>query len=317
MLVLTADDILSLAPMPRVITCLEDAFRKDWIVPPRQVADLPGGEGQRLLLSMAAFDPSGSGAVKLATVFPDNRTKSLPSIQAALVVFSETGTPIALLDGAIVTQLRTGAASALASSFLSRQDSAHLVVIGTGALAPYMVLAHCTARRIKRVSIWGRRRANAASTVESIRELVPDVAVDVSKSLENSVATADIVCCATRSSTPILEGRWLSPGTFVDLVGSFSPACRESDDDVVLRSRIFVDTSEGAFTEAGDILDPLARGVITKDKIEGDLFDLVRGRVKGRRLEDEILLFKSVGVAIEDLAVAQLIVAAAWRLPHQ
>jgi len=310
MLNLTAVEIRSLASMPRLVNCLEEAFRKDWVVPSRQVAELPGGSDRRLLLSMPAFDLRGGGAVKLATVFPDNRSKGLPTIQAAIVVFSETGTPIALLDGTTVTQLRTGAASALASRYLSRPDSVHLVVIGTGALAPYMALAHCTVRPIKRVSVWGRRIENAVSAVESIRAWLPGVAVDVSETLERSVAMADIVCCATRSSTPILKGQWLSPGTFVDLVGSFSPACRESDDDVVLRSRIFVDTYEGALMEAGDILDPLARGVITKASIDGDLSELVRGRVKGRGLEEEIILFKSVGTAIEDLAVARMIVAA-------
>jgi ornithine cyclodeaminase/alanine dehydrogenase-like protein (mu-crystallin family) len=310
MRILAAEAIRSLAPMQRVISCLEEAFRNDWVVPPRQVVQLPGSADRRLFLSMPAFDLRGRGAVKLVTLLPENPAKGLPTIQAALVVFSETGTPIALLDGTMVTQLRTGAASALASKYLSRPDSAHLVVIGTGALAPYMAMAHCTVRPIKSISVWGRRTANAVSTVESIRALVDGIAVEVSESLEKSVAMADIVCCATRSSTPILEGRWLRLGTFVDLVGSFTRSCRESDDDVVLRSRIFVDTYEGAFTEAGDVLDPLARGVITKDKIVGDLSDLVRGRVKGRGLEEEIILFKSVGTAIEDLAVAQMIVAA-------
>jgi alanine dehydrogenase len=311
MLTLNAEAIRSLAPMPAVINCLEEAFRKDWVVPPRQVVELPGGSDQHLFLSMPAFDLRGGGAVKLATLLPDNRAKGLPVIQAAIVVFSEAGTPIALLDGTVLTRLRTGAASALASKYLSRADSARLVVIGTGALAPYMAVAHCTARRIDQISVWGRRTAHAASTVESIRALIPEIAVEVTESLEKAVATADIVCCATRSSTPILKGQWLRRGTFVDLVGSFSPTCRESDDDVVLRSRIFVDTYEGAFAEAGDVLDPLARGVITKDTIEGDLFDLVRGRIKGRDLDEEIIVFKSVGTAIEDLAVARMVVAAA------
>jgi ornithine cyclodeaminase/alanine dehydrogenase-like protein (mu-crystallin family) len=302
MLILSAEEIRSLAPMHRLVCCLEEAYREDWVVPPRQVAEIPSSVEGGLFLSMAAFDLQGRGAIKLVTLIQENRAKALPTSQGVIVVFSETGTPIALLDGTMVTRLRTGAASGLASKYLSRPDSAHLLVIGTGALAPYMALAHCTVRSIKRVSVWGRRRVNAVSTGESIRTLVPEIVVEVAESLERSVPTADIVCCATRRSTPILEGRWLRPGTFVDLVGSFSPSCRESDDDAVLRSRIFVDTYEGAFTEAGDILDPLARGVITKDKIDGDLFDLVRGRVKGRGLEEEIFLFKSVGTDIEDLA---------------
>jgi ornithine cyclodeaminase len=131
--------------------------------------------------------------------------------------------------------------------------------------------------------------------------------------LAEQVGSAAIVCCATRASTPILEGKWLKPGTFVDLVGSFSPVMREADDDVVRRSRIFVDTREGALAEAGDILDPLNRGVITADDVQGDLFDLVRGRTAGRASTTEITLFKSVGTAIEDAAAAQLIVSTANR----
>lgn len=267
--------------------------------------------GERLLLAMPAFDRDGAGVVKLATVFPDNQSQGMPTIQAAIIVFSERGTPIALLDGTIVTQLRTGAASALASRYLSRADSAHLVIIGTGALAPMMAAAHCTVRGITRVSVCGRSTERASLTAAAISALVgPNVEVVVSSSLEQTVASADIVSCSTSSPTPVLAGKWLKPGTFVDLVGSFSPKKREADDDVVLRSRIFVDTFEGALTEAGDLLDPLARGIIDRERIEGELADLVCGRAQGRNSDDEIILFKSVGTALEDLAAAQMIVAA-------
>jgi ornithine cyclodeaminase len=264
---------------------------------------------------MPAFDAEGGGVVKLATVFPDNPANELPTIQAAIVVFSKTGAPIALLDGAIVTKLRTGAASALASTYLSREDSARLAMFGTGALTPYMVLAHCAARPITRVSICGRHPQRATATAAAVRAIVgTHIEVLVPQSIEKAVAAADIVSCATSSANPVLAGKWLKPGTFVDLVGSFSPAKRETDDDVVLRSRIFVDTFEGAFSEAGDILDPIKRGVIDRNRVEGELTDLVCGRATGRANPEEITLFKSVGTAIEDLAASQLIVAAAARI---
>jgi ornithine cyclodeaminase len=261
---------------------------------------------------MPAFNPNGDGVVKIATVFPDNQVRGLPTIQASIVVFSQTGTPVALLDGAVVTRLRTGAASALASNYLSRVDSSHLVIIGTGALAPSMAAAHCAARPIEKISVWGRRHERADEAAAAIRALVSrDIEVSVALSLETSVRDADIISCSTSSPTPVFSGKWLRPGTFVDLVGSFSPTKREADDDAVMRSRIFVDTFEGALTEAGDLLDPLARQVITRGRIEGELADLVCGRVKGRKNRDEITLFKSVGTAIEDLAAAQLVVARA------
>ena len=311
MRVLGACEISALAPMSRLIECLRDTFRDLPNAPARQMASIPGGNGDRLLLYMPAFDGRGRGIVKLVTIFPDNRDESLPTIQAALLVFSETGAPIALLDGAMVTRLRTGAASALASTYLSRADSAHLLVIGTGALAPYMALAHSTVRPIRRVTVAGRREEGARKTAAEVRSLVGgDIEVEIATALPDAAATADIITCATSSARPVLAGKWLRPGTFVDLVGGFSPAKREADDEVVLRSRLFVDTFEGALAEAGDLLQPLERGLIGRDRIEGELSDLVSGRATGRRGADEIILFKSVGTAIEDLAAAKLIVAA-------
>jgi ornithine cyclodeaminase len=260
---------------------------------------------------MPAFDRGGGGVIKLATVFPENGGRGLPTIQAVLVVFAETGSPVALLDGAMVTRLRTSAASALASSYLSRTNSEHLLVVGTGALAPYMALAHCTVRPIRRVSVAGRREERAIDTAAEIRSLVAGVEVDVAASLEEAVPAADIISCATSTAQPVLAGRWLRPGAFVDLVGSFSPAKREVDDDTVLRSRLFVDTFEGALAEAGDLLQPLERGLIGRERIEAELADLVSGRASGRRGPHEIILFKSVGTAVEDHAAAKLIVAAA------
>lgn len=317
MRVFGAEEIRQLAPMPRLIECLRTAFTEGYSVPPRQVADIPGGKGGRLLLYMPVFDAEGGGAVKLATVFPDNDTEAHPTIQAALIVFSRIGRPVAVLDGAMVTRLRTGAASALASTYLSRPDSAHLLVVGTGALAPYMALAHCVARPISQVSVWGRRQERTMATAAEIGTLVGrQVSVRGVSSLEEGARAADIICSATSSVQPLLEGKWVRRGAFVDLVGSFSPARRESDDEMVRCSRIFVDTFEGALAEAGDLLDPLKRGVISRERIEGELADLVSGRVTGRCHEREIILFKSVGSAIEDLAAARMIVAAAgesWR----
>jgi alanine dehydrogenase len=301
--------------MARLIDSLADAFAQEWSAPARQVVSVPGGAA-RSFLSMPAFDGRGAGAVKLLSSFPDNPQRGLPAIQGVLVVFSQTGAPIACLDGGMVTRLRTGAASALASKYLSRADSANLLLIGTGALAPYMALGHCAARPINRIAVWGRRRERTQSAIEAITALLPPtVSVVAAEQLEEAVAGADIITCATCSPTPILRGRWLRPGTFVDLVGSFSPTRRESDDEVISRARIFVDTRAGAFAEAGDILDPLGRGVIDKDRILGDLADLVHGRSRGRTHPEEITLFKSVGTAIEDLAAAQLIVAATINEP--
>jgi alanine dehydrogenase len=315
MRILNAKTIHSLVKVPEMVNALERAFREECRVPSRQIFAMPGREAGRLLLSMQAFDERGQGMVKLVTLLPDNHLRGWPTIQGVIVLFTKTGTPSAVLDGGAVTKLRTAASSALASKYLSREDSNHLVVIGTGALAPYMALAHRAVRPIQQISVWGRRPDRAEVTAAAIRSTVnPGTSVVVPELLDLAITSADIVSCATSSAIPVLAGKWLNPGTFVDLVGSFSPSKRESDDEVVRRSRIFVDTREGALAEAGDLLDPIARGVISEAKIEGELSDLVRGRVKGRVSEREIILFKSVGTAIEDLAAAQLIVAAADKV---
>lgn len=308
MRVLDGDEIRQRVSMPQLIERLRNAFAAGFVAPARQFAQIPGGTGERLLLSMPAFSQDGQGAVKLVTIIPDNSRRGLPTIHAALVVFSQTGAPAAVLDGAMVTRLRTGAASALAASYLARADSSHLLIIGTGALAPYMALGHCSARPIRRVSVSGRDERRAQATAAEIRSLVGEsVEVGVVTSLQPAVAAADIITCATSSTEPLVAGKWLRAGTFLDLVGSFLPSRREVDDEAVLRSRLFVDTVEGALAEAGDLLDPMRRGVIDRSRIEGELADLVCGRVRGRTGPEEITLFKSVGTAIEDLAAAQLI----------
>jgi ornithine cyclodeaminase len=311
MRVIDADEVLARAPLPVLVDCLEAAFRGRTQVPQRQILTPPGGAGDRHFFIMPAFAEDGTTAVKLITYLPENVRRKLPTIQAAIVVFSAEGVPLGLVDGTMVTRLRTAAASALASKYLSRADSRRLALAGTGALAPWMAAAHAAVRPIERIDVWGRRPERAQATVEAIRPLVgPGVDLRATSSFEAAVRDADIVSCATSSTTPVLEGRWLTPGAFVDLVGSFTPEARESDDEAVRRSRLFVDTLDGALAEAGDLIGPIGRGVIGRERVEGELADLVQGRVDGRRSAGEITLFKSVGTAIEDLAAARLILAA-------
>lgn len=310
MRVVNADEVQALTSMSRLIECLREAFRQGAHVPRREAFRAQENNSERLFIVMPAFDVEGGGVVKLATFFPDNASRGVPVVQATIVVFSRDGRPEAVLDGTIVTKLRTAAASALASSFLSREDSENLVVFGTGALAPYMAMAHCAARPIRRISICGRQAERVNATVAVVRRLIDrDIEVLGVAPAEEAVRNADIVSCATSSSTPVFAGEWLKPGTFVDLVGSFSPLKREADDEAIRRSRIFVDTLDGALAEAGDLLDPLRRGIIPRNRIEAELRDLVCGRALGRVETAEITLFKSVGTALADLAAAQLIVA--------
>jgi ornithine cyclodeaminase/alanine dehydrogenase-like protein (mu-crystallin family) len=241
-------------------------------------------------------------------VFPDNARAGKPSVYGSyLLMAGATGEPLAVFDGAALTAWRTAAASALAARYLAREDAAHLVMIGAGALAPHLVRAHSAVRPIRRVTLWNRTHSRAISTAFALA--AAGIETEVADDLEAAVREADIVSCATLSAEPLVRGAWLRKGVHVDLVGAFTPKMREADDDAIRRARVYVDVRDTAAKGSGDIAIPLKRKIIAAGDIQGDLAELCQGRAKGRRRKDEITLFKSVGTAIEDLAAARLV----WR----
>jgi ornithine cyclodeaminase len=270
-----------------------------------------GGDGAgKTLLLMPAWRADGSLGVKLVTVVADNAVRSLPAVHACYLLFdANTGVPRALLDGTELTLRRTGAASALAATYLARSDATRLLMVGTGALATHVVLSHAGIRPLKAVRIWGRRVEKAREVVAALKAIVGHgFSVELCDDLESGVAWADIISCATLSSTPLIEGRWLRPGQHLDLIGAFRPDMREADDVALTRADLYVDTRAGALAEAGEFVQGFAAGVITPAQVRGELSELVRGIVPGRIDDTAITLFKSVGTAIEDLAAAELAV---------
>jgi ornithine cyclodeaminase/alanine dehydrogenase-like protein (mu-crystallin family) len=307
--IITADDINRVLGYEVLIDALAAAFRSDISTPQRHhhMIPQPGGSEAKLLL-MPAWTNSGERLLgcKVVSVFPDNVKAGKPSVFGTYLLLSgDTGETLAVMDGTALTTWRTACASALAARYLARTDASHLLMIGAGALAPHLVRAHCTVRPIRRVTLWNRTRSRAVSTAFALSAagIEPVIADD----LEAAVREADIVSCATLASEPLVRGAWLKKGAHVDLVGAFTPQMRESDDAAVRRARIYLDTRAGPPKGAGDIAIPLRRRVIALKDIQGDLFDLCRGKVKGRRKAGEITLFKSVGTAIEDLAAAMLV----------
>ncbi|HEX3408460.1 MAG TPA: ornithine cyclodeaminase family protein [Caulobacteraceae bacterium] len=289
----------------RLIEALRSAFAAGGGAPARQIVRL-GDEGA--LLAVMPVWRDRFGAVKLATLTPGNPSRGLPTIQALVVLFdARTGTPLAVADGAEITRRRTAAASALAADYLALPDAERLAMIGAGALAPHMIRAHCAVRPIAAVDIWARDPQRAAAVASAVARALPEVEINAVAHPESAVGGADLVCCATSASSPVLRGAWLRAGAHVDLVGSFSPDAREADDEVVRGARIFVDTREGALAEAGDLIQPLARGAIVPPDIAGELSDLCAGRAIGREGEGQVTVFKSVGAALEDLVAAQLL----------
>lgn len=262
------------------------------------------------LLLMPAWSDGDSGAigVKLVTVMPGNRERGRETVNSIYAVFDRaSGAPLAVIDGDALTVRRTAASSLLAARFLARPDACNLLIVGTGRLAPYMARAHCAARNVKRLRVWGRNGEGAQTLAQTLRdEGLPALAVD---DLESAVRDSHIISCATTATVPIIKGAWLAAGTHLDLVGGFRRSMREADDAAVARSRIYVDTYAGVLKEAADIAEPLARGIIAREQVRGELAELVAGSVAGRGTADEITLFKSVGTALEDLAAARLLLA--------
>lgn len=303
---LDAKAVADALPYAQLIEALRAAFASDVDVPLRAHHDVPvpGGRNGTLLL-MPAWTRGASLGVKIATVFPDNAGRDLPAVFASYFLMNAvTGAPIAVLDGTELTVRRTAAASALASTYLSRANASTLLMVGTGNLAPHLVAAHATARPVKQVIIWGRRPEAARKLADKLAGTVRHI--EVTEDLEAAARQADIISCATLADQPLIRGDWLQPGQHLDLVGAFRPDMGEADREAMRRSDIYVDTRVGACSEAGEIVQAIADGTISERDIRGELSELARGVVPGRDNDEQITLFKSVGTALEDLAAAEL-----------
>lgn len=306
MLFLNDDTVNKSLDFPKLIEALMVAFRQPFVAPNRTHVTIPTTGRPATLLMMPAWQTTAYLGVKLATVFPDNATFNQPSVYANYVLMhGKTGQPLCMIAGRSLTLWRTSAASGLAASFLARKDSQHFLMIGAGALAPYFIRCYASLFPLQQVSIWNRTTQHAEALAQSLEHL--PLSIHVATDLPAAVAEADLISSATLTQQPLIQGSWLTPGTHVDLVGGYTPTMREADDAVIQRSRVYVDTMYGALHEAGDIMQPIQKGLLTPTQIAGDLFGLCTGQARGRQHAQEITLFKSVGAAIEDLAAAILV----------
>jgi alanine dehydrogenase len=307
MRVLGPSEVVAALDFSALVEALRGMFRSGDVVAPqrhRYTIDVPGGAPGSLLI-MPAWQAGRHIGVKLLTIFPGNAARDSASLMGQyLLLDASTGKPVAMFDGPALTARRTAAASALAASYLARPDSERLLMVGAGALASHLIQAHASVRPICNVLVWSRNPDRAARLARRLTQRALNVAP--TDDLQRAVNGAHVICCATPAHEPLLKGHWLPLGVHVDLVGGYTPAMREVDDDTMRRARIFVDSRDGALAEAGDIVQPIASGAIAADDIAGDLFDLTRGDRAGRRFHDQITVFKSVGLALEDLAAAKL-----------
>ena len=315
MRVISADDVDRTLAHGELVEALRRTFAEGVVAPTRHhhTIERPGASDGTLLLMPAWTDftaragaAGGYVGVKVVTVNPGNNARGKPAVMGIyFLADGETGEPLALIDGQALTVWRTACASALAASYLARQDAARMAMIGAGKLAPHLIRAHAAVLPIREVEIWNRN-------FETARRLAAELdggglSVRATEDRESAIRSADLVSAATISGVPLIEGSWLPEGVHVDLVGAFTPQLRESDDEAVRRATLFVDTFDGALKEGGDLVQPLAAGVISRDDVKADLAMLTRGEHPGRRDAREITLFKSTGTALEDFSAGCLV----------
>ncbi|MGH7681059.1 MAG: ornithine cyclodeaminase family protein [Candidatus Eiseniibacteriota bacterium] len=307
-------DVPRLLPMaacvPLMAEALKSLARGDADQPLRSVIRLPGRNGFLGTMPACVGPPLTTG-VKVITVFPGNHGTPLDSHQGAVLLFdSDRGSLLAILDATSITEIRTAAASGAATDALARPDAQTLAILGSGVQASGHVAAMRAVRPISKVSVWSRdvKRARAFAEAESARH---GILVEAFAQAEDAVRGADIVCTVTSAAEPVLQGAWLSPGTHVNAVGACIPTHRELDTAAVARSRVFVDRRESALHEAGDILIPIREGAFGPDHIAAEIGEVLLGRVPGREAADDVTLYKSLGLAIEDLTAARHVYEAA------
>ncbi len=304
------EDVAAALPWLELIEAIESTLTSPLSdAPDRTVHSVSVGDGRAdaSLLLKPGWVIGDVIAVKVVAFFPENGLLDLPTVTAGVLLFDgSNGALLGACDGNELTARRTAAASAVAAKRLARSDSKRLLVIGTGALAPMAALAHTAVRDYELVEVWGRNPAKADLVVDELQRA--GLGARRSADLDLSVAEADVVSAVTAATSPLIKGALLREGSHVDLVGSFTPAMRESDDDVVRRASVFVDSrSDGVL--AGDLAQPIDDGLFSEADIKGDLVELINGTAAGRTSADEITMFKSAGLALEDVAAARLVFA--------
>jgi alanine dehydrogenase len=266
----------------------------------RNIMWLPDKQGLLGMMPGYATDPAVMG-IKTITVFFGNRDLGLPSHQGVVILFdAKQGQPLMIFDALEITAIRTAAASALATKLLSKENSETMAIIGSGEQAERHLESILLVRKIKTVNVWSKTEKKAIAFVEKNNNKYSAV-ISVSTSAEQAVKNADIICTVTSASEPVVKGEWLKPGAHVNAVGSSTASKRELDSEAILRGKLFTDCYESIFNEAGDFLIPKKQGLIGDDHVKADLGEVLTGMKKGREGDEEITIFKSLGIASEDI----------------
>jgi len=309
-LVVNQSEVTELLPLRECMDAMEAAFkcvsRGDAIVPLRQVLWLPEKVGALGMMPTYMGDIETMG-LKVVSVMSGNHGTEYDSHQGVVMLFEiEHGCLLSIIDASEITAIRTAATTGVATRLLAREDAGNLAILGSGVQARMHLEAMLITRKIRRVRVWSRTAENAYRFAEheSARH---GIEVEITESAEAAVREADIICTCTSAREPVLHGAWLSDGTHVNAVGSSVAFTRELDTEAVVKSRLFVDKRESTLNEAGDFLFPYKEGAIGDDHIQGEIGDILLDKIPGRETDEEITLFKSLGIAVEDLAAAHLV----------
>ena len=305
---LSADDVRRSLPMADAIQAMKDAFRQfssgQAEVPLRSRLEVAESGGVALFMP-AYLRGTRDLAVKAVSVFPGNPGRGLPTIHALVIVFDpETGVPAGLIEGATLTALRTGAASGAATDLLATVEAGSVAIFGSGAQAGTQLEAVCAVRPVERVWIFSLDPPGAEAMANEARRRMPNVEIRLALDADQAAAGADVICTATTSFTPVFPDGVLRPGAHINAIGAFTPAMQEIDPATVARARVFVDSRQAALAEAGDLIQPIRHGLIKEDWIQAELGEVVAGSRPGRIRPEEITLFKSVGLAVQDAVAA-------------
>jgi len=318
--ILSGADVRRAVTMAEAIQAVREAYVQlstgQAVVPLRTPVPVAKREGVTLFMPAYLTGSDALGA-KIVSVFPANPARGLPLIHAVvLVVDAGTGRPLALMDGTYLTALRTGAASGVATDLLARRDARVAAILGAGAQARTQLEAVCTVRKIEQVWVYDLDRRAAEAYVEEMKGRGPPIPTDISAagSPAQAVRNADVICTATTSRTPVFADTDLKPGAHINGIGSYTPDMQEVPAETVARARVVVDSRLASLAEAGDLMIPLRQGLIAETDIHGEIGQVAAGLLPGRSSDQEITFFKSVGVAVQDVAVAHLILRRAAGL---
>jgi alanine dehydrogenase len=312
--ILNQAQVTDLLPMEECIGLMDGVLRTlasgGAQLPLRTVLRLPESQGIFGVMPAQLSHPAALG-LKAIAVFPGNEGTPLDSHQGiVLLLHPETGAPIAIMDASSITAIRTAAVSGVATRALAREEASDLALLGSGVQARSHLEAMGLVRTLSRIRVWSPNGARVAAFVKWAREHL-GVEVEPARGPRETVLGADIICTTTASSTPVLQGEWIAPGAHINAVGSSIPSARELDTAAMARGRLFVDRRESAANEAGDFLIPLREGAIPESHLLGELGDVLLGRLAGRTGRTDITIFKSLGIAVEDLASAHHVLARA------